>query len=351
LLAHAQATYGPDAQPLLPLPDNQADPDLTGEPSLLPFAGALATMPADPTQGSNQTVQLTFTSAGSMEQNVGPLLNTAPLPYRVVGPADEIAFDPGTYFFYQDNRRCYFVESDKTWWTGSWWSPAAPSNPDTVPFQIEYGFHRFYHPFTRLFWHQLSGGGFPALYDRNLQLNPDQIDPSGSDRFGFQAGYQPFVQRVWWDNDDINGQDREFLDFRRGASHAIYNWELFFHIPLYVATLLSQNQQFEDAVTWFHYIFNPTLQGTDPVPQRFWIPKPLSSLTNAAVIAQRINNQLVAVNQGDPSAVAQVQSWRLDPFNPVLLADQRPVAYMKRTVMSYLDTLIAWADNLFATES
>jgi hypothetical protein len=32
LLSYAQRIYGPDAQPLLPLPGNQADPDLFGEP-------------------------------------------------------------------------------------------------------------------------------------------------------------------------------------------------------------------------------------------------------------------------------------------------------------------------------
>ena len=351
LLAHAQATYGPDAQPLLPLPENQADPDLVGEPNLVPFAGALATTPANPTQGSNQTVQLTFTSVSALEQNVGHLLNAAPLPFRVVGPVSDLQFDPGTYFFFQDNRRCYYVESDKTYWTGSWWSPTAPSNPGTVPFQVKYGFHRMYHPFTELFWHQLAGGGFPLLYSRNLQLNPDQIDSSGADAFGFQSGYQPVIPTVWWDNDDFTGQDREFLDFSYSTSYAVYNWELFFHIPLYVAQLLSQNQQFEDSMAWFHYVFNPTQQGSDPVPQRFWIPKPLNTLTSAAILGERINNLLVAVNQGDPTAIAQVQSWRQDPFNPFLLADQRPVAYMKRTVMSYLDNLIAWADNLFSSES
>ena len=57
------------------------------------------------------------------------------------------------------------------------------------------------------------------------------------------------------------------------------------------------------------------------------------------------------MNQGDPAAVAQVNAWRNDPFNPFLLADLRPVAYMKSAVMAYLDNLIAWGDNLFSTES
>jgi len=57
------------------------------------------------------------------------------------------------------------------------------------------------------------------------------------------------------------------------------------------------------------------------------------------------------VNKSDPDAVAQVTRWRKEPFNPYLLADLRPVTYMKRTVMSYLDNLIAWADNLFSSDS
>ena len=87
------------------------------------------------------------------------------------------------------------------------------------------------------------------------------------------------------------------------------------------------------------------------MPQRFWIPKPLDSLTTPAILSEQINNLLALVNQHDPNAVAEVTSWRRDPFNPFLLADQRPVAYMKRAVMSYLDNLIAWGDNLFSSDS
>ena len=343
LLSYAQSAYGPDAQPLLPLPNNQADPDLVGEPGLFPLAGSLATLPSNPNGGPNQTLPLNFPA-------VGNLLNAAPVPFHLVGPATDLSFDPGTYFFFQDNRRSYYVESQKYYWTGSAWSPVVPSNPGNVPFQLRYFFHRFYHPFPRLFWHQLAGGGFPLFYDRNLQLNPDQIDPSGADQFSFQNGYQPVVSRVRWDR-DTDGLDREYLDFTRNAPYSVYNWELFFHIPLYIAQLLSQNQKFEDALAWFHYIFDPTHTGTDPAPRRFWITKPLYNLTSAEILAQRINDLLQAVNQGDSNAVNQVASWRKDPFNPFLLADQRPVAYMKRVVMSYLDNLIAWADNLFSSDS
>ena len=269
LLSHAQSTYGPDAQSLLPL--TATDPNLTGEPGLVPMAGALATAPADPTQGSNQTIALNFTSASALEQNVGPLLNTAQVPFRVVGPVTDLAFDPASYFFFQDNRRCYWVESQKYYWTGSAWAPVLPSNPASAPYEVRYWFHVFYHPFTRLIWNQLAAGGVDLLYDPNLQQNASQIDPSGADSFSFNSNYSP-TWRVRWDHDDVTGQDQQFLDFSRGASFSVYNWELFYHMPVYIAQLLSQNQQFEDARTWFHYVFNPTRQGTDPAPQRFWIP-------------------------------------------------------------------------------
>ena len=421
LLKHAKQVYGPDAQPLIPL--TAADPDLTGESSLLPVAGALAAFP-NATHGGNQVIQLNFPSLGGQEQNVGPLLASAPLPVRVIGPSSDLAFDPTTYFFFQDNRRCYYVEAPKFYWTGSFFSPAVPSDPNTVPYEVLYRFHPFYHPFTRLIWNQLGAGGFDLLYDPDLQLAPDSVDPSYPDVFSFSSTYQP-TWRVSWDladaatrlaagidavqttitvTDDIwvplpafyvtigsevmhvtavggsnrttwtvlrgqggtaaaaaaagtpvtpaqSSQDRQFLDFGPTAPASVYNWELFYHIPKYVADLLSQNQRFEDALKWYQYIFNPTKQGPDPVPQRFWIPKPLRGLTTQAVLGEQIAALLAAVNHGDPSAVGQVLAYQRDPFNPFVLADLRPVAYMKSTVMSYLDNLIAWADNLFASES
>jgi hypothetical protein len=350
LLSYAQSTYGPDAQPLLPL--SAPDPDLTGEPNLKPQSGALITGPANVSAGSYQIAPLTFTSASALEQSVGPLLNAAMYPFRVVGPDSDLNFDPASYFFFQDTRRSYWVESQKYYWTGSMWSPVAPSDPATAAYQVRYVFHPFYHPFTHLFWHQLSAGGFDLLYDPNLQQNPDQVDPSGSDVFSFGSWYQPVTSRVWWDHDDVTGQDRQYLDFNYNTPFSVYNWELFYHIPLYIAQLLSQNQQFEDAQTWLQYIFNPARQSSDPVPGRFWIPKPLHNLTGTGILAQQINNLLLAVNQGDPTAVAEVENWRQNSFNPFLLADLRKgVPYMKSTVMSYLDNLIAWGDNLFSTES
>jgi hypothetical protein len=51
---------------------------------------------------------------------------------------------------------------------------------------------------------------------------------------------------------------------------SIYNWEVFFHNPLLVATQLSQAQRFEEAQRWFHLIFDPTTNEPGPESVRYW---------------------------------------------------------------------------------
>ncbi|HSN30850.1 MAG TPA: neuraminidase-like domain-containing protein, partial [Kofleriaceae bacterium] len=404
LLEHAKDTYGPDAQPLVPL--TSTDADLVGESGLAPEAGALAAFPDATTPG--QTLTLNFPRSSILEIGAGPLI-TGPRPVRVVTKTPTIGYEPSPYFFYQDNARAYYVDVTR--------------QDFLFLFMRLYRFRPFYHPFTRLFWNQLSGGGFETLYDPQLQQTPDNIDPGFADLMSFQETYSP-TSRVTWDLSDVKttlaqpinatqttihvtspifvpvplfhvrigseilwvltpltnsttwlvfrgqmgttaapaaagatvtptaaSQDRQFLDFRRDAAFSVYNWELFYHVPLYIAQTLSQNQQFEDAQKWFHYVFDPTRQGAEALPQRFWIPKPLRDLTTAEVLAENIAKLLAAVDHHDPSAVAQIKAWRADPFDPYHLADLRPVAYMKATVMAYLDNLIAWGDNLFSSES
>ena len=47
------------------------------------------------------------------------------------------------------------------------------------------------------------------------------------------------------------------VEFQSGGAYEVYNWELFFHIPLLIAVRLSSNQRFAEAQRWFHYIFDP----------------------------------------------------------------------------------------------
>ena len=53
------------------------------------------------------------------------------------------------------------------------------------------------------------------------------------------------------------GETRARLRRRRSGAYSLYNWEIFYHVPMFIASLLLQNQQFQDALTWLEYIFNP----------------------------------------------------------------------------------------------
>jgi hypothetical protein len=129
-----------------------------------------------------------------------------------------------------------------------------------------------------------------------------------------------------------------------------YNSELFFHIPLYLATLLSTNQRFEEADWWFQVIFNPGDASTDSVPARYWKYRPFhdAAITSAT-------DELAALFQNDPTVLArlrgEVKEWRDNAFQPHRVARNRVWAYPKTVVMKYLDHLISWGDRLFQSDT
>jgi hypothetical protein len=137
------------------------------------------------------------------------------------------------------------------------------------------------------------------------------------------------------------------LDFSTSGAYSIYNWELFFHAPLMIAIQLSQNQQFQDAQNWFHTIFDPTDDSNGPTPARFWKLRPFQ-YTDVELIQQIILN--LSTKQ-DPQlrqdTINSITAWMAAPFQPFAVAQFRPTAYMLKTVMAYLDNLIAWGDSLF----
>ncbi len=157
----------------------------------------------------------------------------------------------------------------------------------------------------------------------------------------FQAQYTP----------DINNVQHPYpvknIDFTTSGAYSIYNWELFFHAPLMIAIHLSHNQKFQDAQNWFHYIFNPSDNSLGPTPQRFWKVAPFQY--NDVELIQSVLTNLAQPQ--DPQlyqdTIHSIAAWQEHPFQPWLIAKFRPTAYMLKTVMAYLDNLIAWGDSLF----
>jgi len=165
---------------------------------------------------------------------------------------------------------------------------------------------------------------------------------------------QPFFYQGIFDPADYNPDTPvthpypvKNLDFTYNGAYSIYNWELFFHAPLLIAVHLSQNQQYKDAQQWFHYIFDPTDNSPGPTPQRFWKVQPFQ-YTDVELIQQVLVN---LSTQQDPALFQQtidsINAWKQNPFQPWEVAKFRPTAYMLKTVMAYLDNLIAWGDSLF----
>ena len=209
----------------------------------------------------------------------------------------------------------------------------------TAPFGFfqrkKYLFQTFYHPFVCSFIKILNTKGIDGLYAKEVQ-NTD------SGEIFTSAAYNPSpaVQLPY---------PVEKIDFDFTGVYSIYNWELFFHIPLLIATRLSQNQKFEEARKWFHYIFDPTRSSADPNEgaERFWITKPFRDEVLAGILPIE---QLLDPDK-NPDLQNQLDYWEKNPFNPHAVARLRLSAYMRTTLMKYIDNLVAWGDNLFQKDT
>lgn len=218
-------------------------------------------------------------------------------------------------------------------------------------------FRNFYHPLVCFFMKQVYLGGLDGLLNRDIQLVGDLSLADATLKDTIRKKYKEVklfdFKKVYDPTTLINPfqYPEEEVDFAPDGSYAQYNWELFFHGPMYVAGRLSSNQKFEDAMKWYHYIFNPTDASAYDSPQKFWITKPffLRSATapNNEYLKQRIDQILGMIHNNDLELLKQVADWKDNPFQPHLIAQFRTVAYQKSVVMKYIDNLVAWGDYLF----
>ena len=210
--------------------------------------------------------------------------------------------------------------------------------------QLTHGeqFKNLYHPMMCKLRSTLYKDGVSALMSRDTQLPVN-------DSFSFDIHYGPNMNTV------PTPYPVENIDFDSDGSYSSYNWELFYHIPLLIAGRLTRDQKFEDALTWYHYIFNPTgsLEGT--APQKYWVTKPFYERQEEDYIAQRIDSLLYKI--ADPNSGVKnelefaIDEWRTKPFRPHTVARFRTVAYQKTVLMKYIDNLIEWGDYNFRQDT
>lgn len=141
------------------------------------------------------------------------------------------------------------------------------------------------------------------------------------------------------------------LDFTSSGAYAVYNWELFFHVPITVGIHLSKNNRFAEAQRWFHFLFDPTDDSDGPTPERFWKVRPFQS-TDVKKVEEILVNLVTGADETlRKETVRSIEAWKDAPFRPHVIARYRQQAYMYKTVMAYLDNLIAWGDSLFRQDT
>ncbi|GAB3232092.1 hypothetical protein GCM10027447_27590 [Glycomyces halotolerans] len=261
-----------------------------------------------------------------------PLLNDAPDPFELVlapnGDQYNDREEPFSPLIYQDPDRRYFVRR------ASRASMLFLSGIGAVPFSFET--HRWYpftHPYAARFLETLDSSGLDRLLARSTQ----SIAPDGDTDFS----YDPAPLNI------VDPTARGGVDFTRSGAYSIYNWEVFFHLPMLIASKLGTEQRHEEAMSWFHRVFDPTSTDGADAPQRYWVTRPFFEHSGDGYRAQRIESILADI--GDH--LDELRAWKHHPFSPHVIARHRPIAYQKAVVMRYLDNLIAWADMEFRRDS
>lgn len=210
-------------------------------------------------------------------------------------------------------------------------------------------FEIHYHPYACNFIEALNKGGIPELLDPTYQELGKRFEPSVSKLLPLHPN-KTTVERPL---------PVEVVGFDRSGAYSAYNWELFFHAPLLIATRLMQDQRFEDARKWFHFIFDPTDSTATSDPDRPWSrywkvlpfrdtePDRLAEILEALSYSGTDSEKLAHRTEIE----THIADWRDNPFQPHRLARLRLMAYQKSVVMKYIDNLIQWGDRLFRQDT
>ncbi|KAI6780629.1 uncharacterized protein J7T54_008548 [Emericellopsis cladophorae] len=211
---------------------------------------------------------------------------------------------------------------------------------------VQFKMASVYHPLMTQLSEQMVFGGLERVLSRSSQLM--------STEFNFDAEFRPSFRTV-------GSLPAEAINFGPLDAYSSYNWELFFHGPFMAACKLSSNQKFNEAMRWFHFIFNPKGDSVDaaaedgiPAPQSsYWMTKPFYQTSVSDYAEQLISNILYSTAEDPQGAeladriVQSIRTWRENPFNPHAIARTRPVAFQIAIVLRYIRNLVDWGDHLF----
>lgn len=273
-------------------------------------------------------------------------------------------------FFYMDGRRTFFVQ-------------AVPKDGKANSSQKNYRFELLSHSLVDDFYKRYRDGGTKWLYTRETQALPisDSYYYSYSyynyyfsvylgyymagDWQAWDLGQTIFRYNYWPNKANVDGPyPAPMVDFVWGGANAMYNWELFFYVPMLIAEKMIAEQSYEEALLWLQLVFDPRENYSSYERTKYFIqdlPKGARYWKFLPFFANKDANKSVLEMLGQPTAQDKlpdrsalsslVDKWKNDPFNPHLIARYRNVAYQKYVVMKYLDTLIGWGDQEFSKDT
>jgi hypothetical protein len=136
---------------------------------------------------------------------------------------------------------------------------------------------------------------------------------------------------------------------------ALYNWELFLHLPLLVAQAMREQQRFDESRSWLNRVLDPAAPDVPGVSadRRYWKFAPFRAAGRPDRMDDVVNwlaNPLDTHEQKRDFA-RQIAEWRRHPFRPHDIARLRPGAYQWSTFFSYVDTLLEAGDAHFRRDT
>jgi len=289
-------------------------------------------------QEFSETLKYSWLSTNSLKISDIKLMKRTPPGFFSVTYSDTfldcLVFNFLLPFVYQDKNRTFLIRFD--------WGKSG-----------KFIIRNHYHPFISDFMNVVNAKGVEGLLDPEYNA----LDENAlSNKFRQQQAKKEFFVDFYGERSDIVHENLpvDEIDFSYQGAYSIYNWELFFHIPMLIANKLSLNQKFEEAQRWYQYIFDPTDTSSEySVPQCYWKIKPFVEIYDETQdgVPASIQQLLKLLNEGDEDLETQVDAWRETPFNPHLIARMRITAYQKNVVMKYIDNLLGWADMLFRQDT
>lgn len=221
-----------------------------------------------------------------------------------------------------------------------------------VPGDVRLRMTTLYHPFARKMVEEVALHGIDALY-RPAEESPLFRQADSGD---------PMSESVLHLDKElllIGKPPGESYEFGHESAYGLYNWEVFFHIPMLIADKLGADQRWAEAQRWYHTMFDPietvNLEG-ETAATKFWRIKPFVEQAQNLAKNQFKAMLGIGVTPAEQETeiarfASEVNNWLNNPFDPHAIARIRPGVYQRTLLRHYFDNLIEWADHLFRQDT